>query len=94
MTSPSLRESLADWTDIDVIQHQLATAIGVVEAHQSLNDVKALYWTKNPVGDALASFVFALAQAGVLEAQPDDETVLRWNPAYQGFVPNKKPQTP
>jgi hypothetical protein len=26
MTSPSLRESLAEWTDIDVIQHQLATA--------------------------------------------------------------------
>jgi hypothetical protein len=86
MISQSLRQSLTDWTDIDVIQHQLATALGIVGAQESLNDCKALYWTANLVGDALAAFVSSLARAGVLEAQPEDETVLRWNPAYPGFV--------
>jgi hypothetical protein len=78
------RESLSEYTDIDLLQHDLARMLGIVTSDVEVNDVKALYWTKNPIGDALAAFVLALGRAGVLEQHPEDQTLLRWNPNFRG----------
>jgi hypothetical protein len=84
------RESLTEYRHIDDLQHELATMLGIVDDRLGMNDVKALYWTANPVGDALAKFLFALASAGVLEAHPEDETMLRFHPSFRGWWEDKK----
>ena len=87
--TPTFRQATAELTDIDMIQHDIAQRLGIVAADVSMADVKGLYWTANPIGDALAKFVFALVQAGVLEASAHDETVMRWNPAFDGWKPRR-----
>lgn len=58
--------------------------LGIVGADLKMNDVKALYWCKSPIGDALADLLFALARAGVLEEHPDDQTLLRTRTSADG----------
>jgi hypothetical protein len=94
MADPTWRRSLTDWKDLDVLQHELAVMLGIVQPELTLSDVKSLYWTVNPLGDALSRFLFQLVAAGVLEQHPEDDTLLRWNPAFRGFWENKRPTVP
>jgi hypothetical protein len=82
----TLHSSLQDWTDIDVIQLQIARFIGIVSPQEPFQNAKALYWSKNATGDALASFIVGLVEAGVFERSAHDATRLRWNPKYLGFI--------
>ena len=69
---------MTEWEDIDVIQHEIAVRLGIFEPGSAMRDHKAVYWSKNPLGDALAAVVDALVSGGVLERHPGDDTALRW----------------
>jgi hypothetical protein len=82
----TLRQALADWTDVDVAQHALAQCLGLMASDLPPlgRATRHVYWTENPVGRALHDMLEALRGASVLEAHPDDPTVLRWNAAFRG----------
>ncbi|MDG4824389.1 hypothetical protein O7635_21265 [Asanoa sp. WMMD1127] len=74
----ALADALADWTDIDGAQYQLGRVVGLF-ADQSFGDVKWVFWTDNPLGQALHDMLFNLTQAGVLDHRDDDgELQFRW----------------
>jgi len=77
----SLREALSDWQDVDGAMYHLAVALGVLTDSRPWGGRKDLFWTNNPVGNALFEQLRQLAELGVLEFD-EDETRFRRNPAF------------
>lgn len=81
----TLRERLAKysgpdtWHDPDTPMADLAVLLGLMEDGDYLK-YKWVFWSNNPVGNALHKCVQVLAEAGVLEE--NDEGEYRWNPAF------------
>ncbi len=73
----TLADSLADWTDSDVAQYELGRSVGLFDASEFL-DEKGVFWTDNPLGNALRAALLALVDGQVLEhrVEPDDQ--FRW----------------
>jgi len=78
----TLRERLADWADVDIAQHHLGLLLGVLppmEEGESEGDhfrrCKSIFWSANGLGDALYEALDALAEAGLLERQPDEHGI-------------------
>jgi hypothetical protein len=69
----SLREALADWTDIDDAEHFLALCLGIAEAGSTMRDYKAAYWSDNPTGNTLAHILDRLVGIGVLEKRTEPD---------------------
>jgi hypothetical protein len=74
----TLRESLQDWTDIDVAAWRLAQVIGVIGSDKELRDIKWMFFSANPVGDALYRSLDELRMAGVLEKRDEPDFQYRW----------------
>ena len=78
-----LRQSLSDWTDLDVAQYAVGVALGVFATGTDFpTHAKPLLWTSNPVGEALKSILDALVLAGALLYRDEPDYQYRWNPDF------------
>jgi hypothetical protein len=80
-----LKESLAEWTDLDWAAFQLAACLGLMPPDSDLFRTKAkhIFWTNNPVGNALYRMLRELAGVGILE-HDQEEMRYRWSQAFRG----------
>ena len=74
-------EALREWTDVDIALFELGRALGVLDRHESFNQVKGmLFWgAENPLGKALHDTLRVLVTGGILEEKPDDPGMYRWS---------------
>lgn len=79
----SLREDLADWTDIDVAAHHLARHLGVLPVESMMRDFKWVYWSVNPLGDALVRTLDQYVALGVIEKRLEPDFQYRWSAGYK-----------
>lgn len=63
----SLPQALADWTDFDVAAHAIGVGLGVFGPGSKMRDHKHVFWTDNPLGNALDEVLHALVEGGVLD---------------------------
>jgi hypothetical protein len=75
----SLVEQLAGWTDVDWAQYELGRAIGLF-ADVSIQQAKSVFWTDNPLGNALWEALHSLVRGGVLEYRDEPDHQFRWSP--------------
>ena len=78
----TLQVRLSDWADLELAAHALAQCLGVVAETTAYGAIKGIYWSVNPVSDALYAALRALVKAGILEESPEDDTIVRWNPSF------------
>lgn len=66
----TLAADLIDWTDSDVAAYRLGQALGLFPTEDpelaSFREVKHLFYSVSPVGEALYACLTTLAEAGVL----------------------------
>jgi hypothetical protein len=87
--SSSLRETLADWTDVDIAEYELARAFGLMGEGVSFStDAKHVFWSRNPIGTMLYDMLAKLAEVGVLEYRAEPDGQYRWNPNFRGSWEN------
>jgi len=79
--SGRLSRDLKSWTDEDLARHNLAKILGLVPEETSMNDYKYLYWTDNPIGNAL----WVAAEWLEYRSEPDHQ--FRWNPLIPPIIP-------
>ena len=83
----SFRERLRDWQDFDVAEYALAEALGLVPPgawdFNSPIPHKGVFWSNDPLGEALSKTLNHLVEAGVLEKNGDAQ--FRWRPGYEGL---------
>jgi hypothetical protein len=76
----TLKEKLSDWVGWEGAEFELAVLLGLVEAgEESWLKNKGIFWTANPVSDALSQMLQALVKAGVLEYRTEPDHEFRWN---------------
>ena len=75
----TLREALRDWTDIDVAAHSLACCVGVFPFGAIDPFPKWVYWSKNPLGEALVRTLDEYVALGVLEKRDEPDLQYRWS---------------
>ncbi|MEV7419397.1 hypothetical protein [Streptomyces sp. NPDC089919] len=75
-----LSESLADWTDWDVAAFVVGRSLGVFEESvTSFSEVKWVFWTNNPLGNALHEVLLQLVAAGVLKRRDEPDEQFLWS---------------
>lgn len=83
--SQTLRSNLAEWTDADVASYFVAVALGIApdpgSKWDSWGGKKWIFWSADPLGEALYQILEMLTERGVLE-KDDKETRFRWNPSF------------
>lgn len=74
-----------DWSDFDEAAYELGLAIGVFDPvlHAHMRSCKHVFWSANPLGDALHRTLLELASAGVLEHRDEPDLQFRWNRAFR-----------
>jgi hypothetical protein len=78
-----LRACLTEWTDFDCAARALGISIGLFTPEQDLPlTLKHVFWSRNPVGEALNAMLMELVHAGVLLY--DDDLRFKWNPDFKG----------
>lgn len=82
----SLRDALGDWTDWDGAAFRVAVCLGLMRDEPELlpGRAKHLFWSNNPVGNALYRILDELVAAGVLETCDEPDRQYRWNSAFHG----------
>lgn len=84
MQIATLKERLADWTDVDLAAFQLARSLGLIaEDANFASGVKHIFWSNNPTGNMLYKILPELVAIGALEKRDEPDDQYRWNPAYQ-----------
>lgn len=79
----TLREELADWTDIEAAGAILARVLGVMDAQVNFQtDAKHVFHAVHPVGDALYRMLDELVAVGILEKRDEPDFQYRWNPTF------------
>ena len=70
-----LKNLLAEWTDFDGAEHALAVCLGLMPADWNwvLRNAKWVFWSDNPMGNALHQVLETLVEARVLEKNGDDQ---------------------
>jgi hypothetical protein len=84
MAPTNLKQSLSDWTDIDIAQYRLAVSLGLMPDGAWHAGAKGVFWTDNPMGNALAAILDTLTDANVLEKRDEPDFQYRWNPDFTG----------
>lgn len=80
----TLRDDLQEWTDRDIAAYSLGLHLGLWGAEVPFQtDLKHVFWTSNPVGNALFQMLAAMIKAGILE-QDDEEERVRWRVEFRG----------
>lgn len=96
MTLMTLRDRLADWTDFDGAAYELGVVLGLFPKEFGVDGdlwhgTKGIFWSANPLGDALSEVLESLCRAGVLEK--DEDHRYRWNSAYEVSTDSLDPRT-
>ncbi|WP_262282227.1 hypothetical protein [Micromonospora sp. MA102] len=76
----ALGDDLAEWTDVDCAQYELGRSLGLFSG-RSFMQVKWVFWSNNPLGQALWDMLQALVKAGVLEYRDEPDHQFRWRTA-------------
>lgn len=74
----SLRYRLTEWADFDVAEFHLAQVLGPFPDEPFMRSVKYVFWTSNPLGDALTDVLTRLVEVGVLEFRDEPDRQYRW----------------
>ena len=81
----TLRDKLTEWTDWDGAAFLLAQNIGLIPPDVRFNlKAKHVFWSDNPIGNALHNMLRELVAAGVLENRNEPDGQYRWNTAFVG----------
>lgn len=79
-----------EWSDWDGAEYELGVMLGIFNREaQPFQTVKHLFWTDNPVGNALHECLEKLVAAGIFEGQGSDgdpetaNTRFRWNREFK-----------
>ncbi len=79
----NFRDELKDWNDFDGAAYVLARALGIMdETVVFQTDAKHVFWSNNPLGNALNEMLEQLVVAGVLEKRDDHQ--YRWDKSFKG----------
>lgn len=75
-----------DWMDWDGAAYELGCALGLFDPkkHPFQTKVKHVFWTNNPVGNALHECLNWLARVGIMERRDEPDIQFRWNSEFQG----------
>ncbi|MER5888072.1 hypothetical protein ABT160_29995 [Streptomyces sp. NPDC001941] len=73
-----LSEGLAEWTDWDAAAFAVGLSLGIFEESVTITQVKSVFWTDNPLGNALHEVLLQLVQAGVLERREEPDEQFLW----------------
>ncbi|MFF4262042.1 hypothetical protein ACFY7Y_36725 [Streptomyces virginiae] len=74
-----LSKGLADWTDWDGAAFVVGRSLGIFPKDETFTQVKGVFWTDNPLGNALHEVLLRLTAAGVLERREEpDDIQFRW----------------
>lgn len=81
-----LKAALADWTDVDGAEFELACSLGLIknEPFMFQTHAKHVFCSNNPLGTALHEFLEKLVVLGILEYCEEPDQRYRWNPNYKG----------
>lgn len=84
----NLRQTLKDWTDIDLCAFHIGTALGIIppptgdQRPMDFAGKKWVFWPQNPIGTMLFNMLDQLVENNVLETHEQDNQLLRWNVNY------------
>lgn len=76
--SVDLSEELAEWTYWDGAAFSVGAALGIFGESEQFLRVKGVFWTDNPLGNALHEILIQLVAAGVLERREEPDEQFRW----------------
>ena len=83
MDAATLKHHLADWTDCDRAEYELAVCLGLMTPDTPFaTRAKHVFWSDNQVGNALHAILNQLVEIGVL--QMNDDLQYRWNSTFKG----------
>ncbi|MFI2736622.1 hypothetical protein [Streptomyces sp. NPDC018711] len=74
-----LSEGLAGWTDWDGAAFVVGRSLGIFEESVTFTQVKSVFWTDNPLGNALHEVLLQLVAAGVLERREEPDEQFLWS---------------
>ncbi|MFE2283964.1 hypothetical protein ACFXDJ_07315 [Streptomyces sp. NPDC059443] len=74
-----LSEGMAEWTDWDGAAFLVGHSLGIFSESQTFTQVKGVFWTDNPLGNALHEVLLQLAAAGVLGRREEPDEQFRWS---------------
>ncbi|MFF1921176.1 hypothetical protein ACFVW8_11465 [Streptomyces sp. NPDC058221] len=74
-----LSEGLSDWTDWGGAAFAVGRSLGIFGESEMFSRVKGVFWTDNPLGNALHEVLLQLAGAGVLEQREEPDEQFRWS---------------
>jgi hypothetical protein len=77
-----LSVKLADWTDWDAAEFWIGCALGVFSGSEEPLHIKHVFWSDNPLGNALHEVLVQLSTAGVLERRDEPDDQFRWRSGY------------
>ncbi len=80
----SFKTRLSDWTDSDYAAFFLAQSIGLMKDVNFPRQAKGVFWSDNPLGNALHRMLMELVDAGVLEYREEPDYQFRWNAQFVG----------
>lgn len=79
----TLKDSLHDWTDIEVAAYWLSQSLGLMSPDVG-SKAKHVFWSNNPVGNTLYGILHKLAEIHVLEYRDEPDHQFRWNGGFRG----------
>lgn len=80
----TLRERLANWTDLDVANYHVAIVIGLIPELDNMQSFRIFKWmtnSHNPYGTLLQSIINDMVKAGCL-VYDDEGLQITWNDRY------------
>ena len=84
MERPSLRDTLAGWTDWDGAGHALGICLGLMPPDPGWGRAKHVFWSDHAIGRMLYAMLDQLVAAGVLETRDEPDKQYRWNSEFRG----------
>jgi hypothetical protein len=72
-----LQDYFDEWLDFDAAAFRLGCVLGIFDSDSRMTDHKRVFWSANPLGEALQEVLLALVTAGVLEMR-EGEMQFRW----------------
>ena len=75
----SLREDLSKWSDWDGAKAALAEHLGLIDTAEDFGGRKEIFWSNNPVGNALMDCLNRLTDAEVLDRRDEPDIQFRWS---------------
>jgi hypothetical protein len=87
----SVRDELAEWAEWDEAGWSIAMHLGLLPPGVSYQtEAKHVFWTSNPLWDAIHDVLDAMVRVGALEYEPEEQ---RWRarPEYAWHDASSKP---